>query len=186
MHHDQRPRSPTPTSTAAAAGVAVALAASVGVACASGAAAKAGDTANVSADVSTDVSADVADVTALLHRYEAALNGSAVDDVVALYAPDGVFMAQHRSPAVGLSAVQAAYQDIFGMIRLDIRFEIDEVVVVTPSVAYARTRSAGTTTILDNGAKVSEGNQELFILRKGSDQAWKISRYIFSTTQARG
>lgn len=133
-----------------------------------------------------DPTAQVKPATELLRRYEAALNAAEVDAIVALYADDGIFMAQHRSPAIGRAQVEAAYREILGMIRLDIEFEIDEVVVVSETVAYARTRSAGTTTILANDAKVSEGNQELFILvRADASSAWRIGRYIFSTTQPR-
>ena len=125
--------------------------------------------------------------TAVLRRYEAALNRSDVAAIVSLYAPDAVFMAQHRSPAVGQEQIEAAYREIFGMIRLDIRFELDEVVVLSPTVAYARTRSMGTTTILANQAQVSEGNQELFLLVRPEGRGeWRIGRYIFSTTQPRG
>jgi len=125
--------------------------------------------------------------TAVLRRYEAALNRGDVADILSLYTPDAVFMAQHRAPAVGREEIDTAYREIFGTIRLDIRFEIDEVVVVSPTVAYARTRSAGTTTILASGAQVSEGNQELFVLVRPNDGAeWTIGRYIFSTTQPRG
>lgn len=124
--------------------------------------------------------------TDLLRRYEAALNAADVDAIAALYADDAVFMAQHRMPAIGVGAIAAAYREIFGAIRLDIVFDIDEVVVVSPTVAYARTRSAGTTTILADGAQVSEGNQELFILiRANTESAWRIGRYIFSTTRPR-
>lgn len=84
--------------------------------------------------------------------------------IVALYADDSVFMAQHRPPAIGCARIEPACREILGMIRLDLDFDIDEVVVVSPTVAYARTRSAGTTTILANDAQVSEGNQELFVL----------------------
>ena len=70
------------------------------------------------------------------------------------------------------------------MIRLDITFEIDEVVLASDTLAYARTRSAGTTTIKANDQQVAEGNQELFILARESTGApWRISRYIFSTTE---
>lgn len=131
--------------------------------------------------------AQVEAATTLLRRYEAALNAADVDVIVGLYADDGVFMAQHRSPAIGRDQVEAAYREILGTIRLDIAFEIDEVVVVSPTVAWARTRSAGTTTILANDAQVSEGNQELFVLVRADESAeWRIGRYIFSTTQPRG
>lgn len=134
-----------------------------------------------------NASEQVQPATSVLRQYEAALNRGDVEAIVSLYAPDAVFMAQHRSPAVGRERIERAYREIFGMIRLDIRFEIDEVVVVSPTVAYARTRSMGTTTIIANDAQVSEGNQELFVLvRTENGGAWKIGRYIFSTTQPRG
>lgn len=135
----------------------------------------------------THLSQQVEPATHLLRSYEAALNAADVATIVSLYADDGIFMAQHRSPAMGRAQVEATYREILSMIRLDIEFAIDEVVVVTPTVAYARTRSAGTTTILANGAQVSEGNQELFILvRADENAAWRIGRYLFSTTQPRG
>lgn len=131
--------------------------------------------------------AQVQAVTALLRSYESGLNAADVDAIVALYAADGIFMAQHRNPAIGRDQVRAAYREILGMIRLDITFEIDEVVVASPTVAYARTRSAGKTTILANNAQVSEGNQELFVLVRADESAsWRIGRYIFATTQPRG
>ncbi len=134
-----------------------------------------------------NASEQVPHATDVLRRYETALNGGDVGAIVSLYTADAVFMAQHRSPAIGKEQIEKAYSEIFGMIRLDIRFEIDEVVVVSPTVAYARTRSMGTTTILANKAQVSEGNQELFVLvRPEEGGEWKIGRYIFSTTQPRG
>jgi uncharacterized protein (TIGR02246 family) len=125
-----------------------------------------------------------ATIVALLRGYESALNARDVETIVSLYATDGVFMAQGRPPNVGSAQIEAAYTGVFEMITLDITFEIDEVEVVTPTMAWARTRSAGKTTILATGAVVSEGNQELFLLlRPDANAPWKIGRYIFSTTQ---
>jgi uncharacterized protein (TIGR02246 family) len=133
-----------------------------------------------------DPSSQVQAATSVLRSYESALNAANVEAIVALYAEDAVFMAQHRSPAVGRDQVEAAYREILSTIRLDIEFEIDEVVVASPTVAYARTRSAGTTTILANDAQVSEGNQELFVLvRSDASADWRIGRYLFATTQPR-
>jgi len=130
-----------------------------------------------------DPSAEVEAATSVLRRYEGALNRADVDGIVSLYAPDAVFMAQHRDPAIGRVQIETAYRDIFEMIRLDIAFEIDEVVVVSPTIAYARTRSGGETTLLANNAQISEGNQELFLLvRDDTNSDWRIGRYIFSTT----
>ena len=124
--------------------------------------------------MSENLSAQTQPVTQVLRRYEAALNARDVDTIVSLYAEDGVFMAQHRAPSAGHTAIERAYREIFGMISLDIAFELDEVEVVSPTVAYARTRRD----------VVSEGNQELFLLTRASEaQGWQIGRYIFSTTQ---
>jgi len=160
----------------------VALVATVTMGCAS----KQRGEATVNNAATFDPSEQVEPATSVLRHYEAALNQADVDAIVSLYAPDAVFMAQHRNPAVGHAEIETAYREIFGMIRLDITFEIDEVVVVSPTVAYARTRSAGTTTILENNAQVSEGNQELFVLVRDEESSdWRIGRYIFSTTQPR-
>ena len=143
-----------------------------------GQAAKAGQPAAVEPEAET--------VTAVLRGYEAALNAKDVETIVSLYAGDGVFMAQHQQPAVGSEQLEAAYRGVFSAITLDITFAIDEVEVVSPTVAWARTRSSGKTTILATGDVVSEGNQELFLLfRPNASAPWKIGRYIFSTTQPR-
>ena len=160
----------------------IALAAALAMGCTS---TQQGDTA-MNKEISFNASEQVQPATSVLRNYEAALNKADVATIVSLYAPDAVFMAQHRSPAVGHAQIESAYREIFGMIKLDISFKIDEVVVVSPTVAYARTRSAGTTTIVANDAKVKEGNQELFVLVRENDTSdWRISRYIFSTTEPR-
>jgi hypothetical protein len=45
-----------------------------------------------------------------------------------------------------------------------------------------RTNSAGTNKINASRAVGAEGNQELFIFKKGTDGQWRIARYSFSTT----
>ncbi len=54
--------------------------------------------------------------------------------------------------------------------------------MVADDWAFARTNSAGTTTINATGEKVSEANQELFVFHKAADGEWRIVRYSFSTT----
>ena len=124
-------------------------------------------------------------IETLLHSYESSLNASDVDAVLKLYAADGVFMPQHAPSQVGLDAIRATYSQVFEMITLAITFDILEVEVISDEWAYARTTSAGTTTINATGDQIPEGNQELFLLRKQADGEWKIARYIFSTTNPR-
>ena len=121
-------------------------------------------------------------VTALLAKYNEALNESSTDAVMPLYAEDGVFMPPYSESAVGSAAVREAYDKVFKAITLNVKFTIAEIVELGPGWAFARTNSAGTTIDHETGRKRAEGNQELFIFRKDQDGTWKIARYSFSPT----
>lgn len=124
-------------------------------------------------------------VTAQLNQYQAALNASDIDKVMALYAADPVVMAQNNMPAVGRDAVRKIYQQVFAAIKLNIRFSIDEIRPLSRNWAFARTRSNGTVTPLATTQPGSaEGNQEIFLLHRESDGKWRFARYIFSSTNA--
>ena len=118
----------------------------------------------------------------VLSAYEQALNAADTDAVMELYAEDGVFMPQHSLPLVGSAAVRGAYEAVFHAIDLDIAFEVVEIRQLAPDWAFARTLSDGVVTINATGETGPEANQELFLFRKGQDGAWRIARYIFSTT----
>ena len=124
---------------------------------------------------------DKAQIEAALKGYERVLNASDVGGVLKLYTEDGVFMAPNNPSAVGIQQVEAAYTGAFQAIDLNVEFDIVEIEVISDDWAFARSNSAGTTTINATGDQVAEGNQELFILRK-VDGDWKIARYSFSTT----
>ena len=128
-------------------------------------------------DQATDESA----IRDILTRYERALNTSDTGAVISLYTEDGVFMPQHFPSSVGAKAVKRAYDGVFGMIKLNVKFEIIEVRVVAPNWAFARTNSSGTVTVLANKSGGPEANQELFVFQKVGED-WKIARYCFSTT----
>lgn len=120
-------------------------------------------------------------VATALSKYEEALNQSDTNAVMKLYAPDGVFMAQNFPSSVGAVAVRNAYDAVFKAIKLTVKFNVAEVVEVAPNWAFARTNSAGTVKIHATGQTSAEVNQELFVFQK-IDDAWKIARYCFSTT----
>jgi len=124
---------------------------------------------------------DKARIEAVLEGYERVLNASDVDGILELYTEDGVFMAPNNPSAVGIQQVEAAYTGAFQAIDLNVEFDIVEIEVISDDWAFARSNSAGTTTINATGDQVTEGNQELFVLRK-VDGDWKIARYSFSTT----
>jgi len=119
-----------------------------------------------------------------LQRYEQALNTTDANAVMKLYAEDAVFMPQNGLPVVGHAAVRAAYESLFTALHPNIKFEIDEIQTVSPTWAFARTRSTGSMKLQSNGALVPEANQELFVLHKNEKGQWLFARYIFNETAA--
>ncbi len=130
------------------------------------------------ADSMTDTDRD--EIQTVLDRYEKALNASDVDAVLELYADDGVFMPSSAPTAVGIESVRAAYEHVFTMIKLNIAFTVEEI-VADGSIAFARTGSKGSVTILADEKTVPEENRELFIFQKKAG-VWKIARYMFNKT----
>ncbi|KAM5359876.1 hypothetical protein ACJZ2D_014131 [Fusarium nematophilum] len=123
---------------------------------------------------------DVEAITSVLHAYGAALKSRNVDEAVSLYTNDGVIMPPHFTSSAGTSALRNSYTRIFSSIQLVITFDIDEVIVMSPEWAFARTTAEGTKTMLATKAEETHANQELFIMKK-EDGEWKIARYAFST-----
>src|SRR5580658_8680108 len=114
------------------------------------------------------MSATTEAITALLAKYNDALNASSTEAIMPLYAEDRVFMPPYSQSAVGSAAVRDAYEAVFKAITLNVKFTIAEIVEMAPDWAFARTNSAGTTTDHATGNKRAEGNQELFIFHKDS------------------
>jgi len=123
-----------------------------------------------------------ADIESVLQNYESALNASDTNAVLAVFAPDGVFMAPNSPSTVGADAIRAAYNGIFQAITFDTELTIEEVVQVAPRWAFVRTSSNGHVTVNAIKQRVSDANHELFIFQKAEDDAWKIARYSFATT----
>src|SRR6201997_4223479 len=116
-------------------------------------------------------------VTALLAKYNDALDASDTNAVMPLYAEDGVFMPPYSPSAVGAGAVRKAYDAGFKAIKLTVKFNVAEIVEMSPEWVFARTNSAGTTLNHATGAISAEANQELFIFRRDQGGKFKIARY---------
>lgn len=130
------------------------------------------------------MSKDIDAIRSVLLAYQDALNASSTDKVMALYAPDGVFMPQHSLASVGAEAVREAYDGVFSVITLKVKLDIQEIVPTNADWAFARTTSAGTGTEKTGGGGM-EANQELFVFQKIS-RDWKIARHCFCTTNPPG
>jgi uncharacterized protein (TIGR02246 family) len=123
-----------------------------------------------------------AEIEGVLQAYETALNASDIDTVLTLFAPDGVFMAPNSPSMVAADAIRAAYNGIVQAITFDTELTVEEVVQVAPNWAFVRTSSNGHVTVNAIKQRVPDANHELFIFQKGDDDAWKIARYSFATT----
>jgi uncharacterized protein (TIGR02246 family) len=128
------------------------------------------------------VTANEKAVANVLAAYNEALNLSDTNAVMPLYAEDGVFMPPYSPSAVGAAEVRKAYDAVFKAIKLTVKFNVAEIVEMSPDWVFARTNSAGKTLNHATGATTAEGNQELFIFRKAKDGKFKIARYSFSPT----
>lgn len=119
-------------------------------------------------------------ITKLLHGYGAVLASRSLPDLLSIYTSDGVLMAPGFQPAVGSEALKASYERIFSTIKLDIKFSIDEIIVMDGEWAFARTTAEGTKYWLQKGTDEFHHNQEIFICQK-VEGSWKIARYCFSS-----
>jgi uncharacterized protein (TIGR02246 family) len=114
----------------------------------------------------------------LLANYETSLNAGDAGRIEQLYTADGAFMPAGFPTASGRPAVRGAYDAVFKNIRIAIHFTVDEL-KVKGDFAYARTHSAGTSTVVATGATGPEQNRELFIFAR-TPNGWKIARYLFN------
>ena len=117
----------------------------------------------------------------MLSTYQDALNASDAEGAASLYGSDGVFL-PYQVPTSSGDEILGAYQAIFGAIKLDVAFTIDDV-SVDGDTAHALTRSKGKVTVLADGTTTPEENRELFVFGR-RDGEWKIIRYMFNKTSA--
>lgn len=117
-----------------------------------------------------------------LASYETALNAADTATIVDLYTKDGVQMAPDMPAAVGQNSVKAAYEGTFKAISLKLKFNVDEVKILSKTSALLRSHSVGTLKV--NGINQPAGPaafKELFILNKQANGQWKFTHYSFST-----
>ena len=118
------------------------------------------------------------DIAALLEPYEQAMVGGDPDLAASCWTDDGVLIPAALPTATG-QAIRETYVRTFAAVRLDFAFTIDELVVMSDTYAYLRTRSNGTQTVLATGTETPGSNRELFILRHDSG-AWRFARYLYN------
>jgi len=114
----------------------------------------------------------------LIHTYQRSLNEADLDLVRASYADDAMFIGQPFPTATGIEEIAATYADAFSKLNFDVQFDILEV-ELSGDLGFVRTRSHGTITPKGQIPEGSEGNREVFVVKKIADD-WKFYRYIFN------
>jgi uncharacterized protein (TIGR02246 family) len=123
------------------------------------------------------------EINQLLRTYQRALNEADVDLVRSVYTDDAVVIGQPFPTATGIQEIIALYADFLSKLDFNVRFDLLEMELGN-DLGYIRTRSHGT--IVPKGQKPtgSEGNREIFIVKKVQGH-WKFYRYIFNAEVAR-
>ncbi|MCJ7641925.1 MAG: nuclear transport factor 2 family protein [Desulfobacterales bacterium] len=114
----------------------------------------------------------------LIETYQRALNEANVDLVRSVYADDAIFIGQPFPTATGVDNIVALYSDFLSKLDFNVQFDVLDI-ELSGDLGFIRTRSHGT--IVPKGQKPegSEGNREIFVVKK-IDGKWKFYRYIFN------
>jgi len=135
---------------------------------------------NQSTEKKTTMKSDIKkNIEETLYAYENALNASSTEQVLPLYTKNGIFMPQGAPSAAGQEQLKGAYDFVFKMLQLNVKFRIDEITVINENYAIARTMSQGTQLIHAENKTTPEENRELFVMER-EDGKWKIARYMFN------
>jgi uncharacterized protein (TIGR02246 family) len=123
------------------------------------------------------------EIKQLVQTYQRGLNDADLDLVRCVYADDAVVIGQPFPTATGIQEIVALYADFLSKLDFNVQFELLEM-ELSNDLGFIRTRSHGT--IVPKGQKPtgSEGNREIFVLKKIQGD-WKFYRYIFNAEVAR-
>jgi len=122
------------------------------------------------------------EIKSLLQTYQRGLNEANLDLVRSVYAQDAVVIGQPFPTATGIGAIIALYTDFLSKLDFNVQFDLLET-ELSNDLGFIRTRSHGT--IVPKGQKPtgSEGNREVFIVKR-IQGTWKFYRYIFNAEVA--
>ena len=122
------------------------------------------------------------DIKHLLQTYQRGLNEANLDLVRSVYTDDAVVIGQPFPAATGIEAILSLYAGFLSKLDFNVQFDLLEQ-ELSGVLGYIRTRSHGT--IVPKGQKPagSEGNREIFIVKR-IQGAGKFYRYIFNAEVA--
>lgn len=114
----------------------------------------------------------------LIQTYQRGLNEANPDLIKSVYANDAIFIGQPFPTATGIDVIVGLYKDFLSKLDFKVQFDLLEV-ELSNDLGFIRTHSHGTIVPKVQKPTGSEGNREIFIVKKISG-VWKIYRYIFN------
>ena len=110
------------------------------------------------------------------------MNEANLDLVRSVYTNDAIVIGQPFPTANGIDAIISLYADFLSKLDFNVQFDLLEL-ELRDDLGFIRTHSHGT--IVPKGQKPagSEGNREIFIVKK-IQGAWKFYRNIFNSEVA--
>ena len=114
----------------------------------------------------------------LMQTYQRGLNEANLDLVRTVYANDAIFIGQPFPTATGIEEIVALYADILSKLDFNVQFDVQEI-ELSGDLGFVRTRSHGTIVPKGQDPEGSEGNREVFVVKKIGGE-WKFFRYIFN------
>lgn len=121
------------------------------------------------------MSADEQAIRELIERWIEATRGGDVETILALMAPDAVFLVAGQPPMQGREAFEKSLRGVLEGNIIDSTSEVDEI-AVSGDMAYCRTRLSVTVTSKHGKLPLQRTGHTLTILRKGSDGQWLLTR----------
>lgn len=121
------------------------------------------------------MSADELAIRALIARWIEATREGDVDAVLALMAPDAMFLLPGQPPMHGREAFAASLRGALGENTIESSSVIEEV-AVSGDMAYCRTRLSVTIISRHGKLPLQRSGHTLSILRKDADGTWLLTR----------
>lgn len=118
------------------------------------------------------------EIANLLKTYERSLNEANPELVRSVYTDDAVFIGAPFPTTTGKDAIVALYADFLSKLDFNVRFEVLEM-ELADDLGFIRTRSAGSIVPKGQTPTGSEGNRELFVVKKVKGK-WLFHRYLFN------
>ena len=100
-----------------------------------------------------------------IQTYQRSLNEAKLHLVSAVYSDDAMFIGQPFPKATGIEKIVATYPNAFSKLNFDVQFDIQEI-EPNGDLRFIRTQSHGTIVPKGENSKRSEGNREIFVVKK--------------------